>query len=141
MERKDVNNGAEHIRSASFMIPGRLPGLNEYSNAERTNPKKAATMKRDAEHRIILAAKAQLRGIRFRSKVIMRYLWIEPNRRRDKDNIAFAKKFVQDALVKAGVLQNDGWDYVDGFSDKFAVDRKDPCVLVYIQEIRAQGRT
>lgn len=119
----------------SLIIPGRLPGLNEYIEAERTKKYAGARMKKEAEQRIEWAAKSQLRGVRFKCPVIMHYTWIEANKKRDKDNIAFAKKFVQDALVHAGVLGNDGWDYVDGFTDAFAVDKKNPRVEVRFEEV------
>ena len=51
----------------------------------------------------------------------------------DKDNIAFAKKFIQDSLVHAGVLANDGWNQIEGFTDDFAVDPKNPRVEVTIE--------
>jgi Holliday junction resolvase RusA-like endonuclease len=62
----------------------------------------------------------------------MEYTWYEPNRKRDKDNIAFAKKFCQDALVKSGTLANDGWAEIDGFTDTFEVDKRRPRVEVKI---------
>lgn len=65
---------------------------------------KAAAMKKQAENVIGYMIKTQLRGVRFTRPVVIHYTWIEPNRRRDKDNIAFAKKFIQDSLVHAGVL-------------------------------------
>lgn len=91
-------------------------------------------MKRDAERRIILAARKQLRKTRFQGSAVMDYAWREPNRRRDKDNIAFAKKFVQDALVHAGFLKGDGWAYAGGFSGRFGVDPGNPRVEVEIRE-------
>ena len=117
---------------ANITIPGHLPGLNEYIVAERTSKYKAAKMKRDAEDLIALCARAQLKGVQFTSPVTMLYTWIEPNCRRDKDNIAFARKFVQDALVSVGVLQGDGWKHIDYFGDEFAVCKQNPCVRVVI---------
>jgi len=117
-----------------FIIPGQLPGLNEYIKAERTSKYKAAAMKRDAERLISLCARQQLRGIQFIAPVTMHYTWHESNRRRDKDNIAFARKFIQDALVGAGVLQGDGWQYIDGFTDTFDVDPKNPRIEVIVKE-------
>ena len=65
----------------------------------------------------------------------MEYLWVEPNRRRDLDNISsFGRKVIQDALVDTGVLKDDGWKYVVGFSDKFDVDKKNPRIEVLIRE-------
>lgn len=125
------------MRKYKLTIPGILPGLNEYIDAER-GPKgkyKAAAMKKQAQNVIGYMIKTQLRGVRFTRPVVIRYLWIEPSRRRDKDNIAFAKKFIQDALVAAGVLRNDGWAEIEHFTDNFAVDPKNPRIEVTIEEI------
>lgn len=84
--------------------------------------------------------KTQLRGVRFTRPVVIHYTWIEPNRRRDKDNIAFAKKFIQDSLVHAGVLQNDGWKHIEHFTDDFAVDPKNPRVEVVIEEFEGGNK-
>lgn len=116
----------------TLTIPGTLPGLNSYIAAERANRYKAAAMKRDAEQLIGLCARSQLRGINFAAPVTMAYTWYEPNRRRDKDNIAFARKFIQDALVAASVLEGDGWAHIEGFSDRFEVDRGNPRIEVLI---------
>lgn len=123
-------------KTAKLVIPGKLPGLNEYILAERTNRMKAAEMKRDTEYIIRLAARQQLHGVRcYRAPVVMHYTWIEKNRKRDKDNIAFARKFIQDALVRAGILENDGWDQIAGFEDEFKVDARNPRVEVVITEM------
>ena len=64
-------------------IPGLLPGLNEYIDAERAvkGKYKAAAMKKQAENVIGFMVKTQLRGVRFDRPVIIHYRWIEPNRR------------------------------------------------------------
>lgn len=118
----------------TIIIPGKLPGLNTYINAERTHRQKAAALKRDTQDIIISCARTQLGGVKFDKPVTMRYVWIEPDRTRDKDNIAFARKFVQDALVKCGCLKNDGWKHIFGFSDEFDVDKANPRVIVDIIE-------
>ena len=116
-----------------LVIPGFLPNLNDYINAERVHRQKGAAMKKQTEHMVILCAKTQLRGILFTEPVIMRYSWYEPNRRRDKDNVSsFGRKCIQDALVRAGVLENDGWKEIDSFADRFFVDKKRPRVEVEI---------
>lgn len=118
-----------------LIISGQLPGANAYIDACRRNKHLANKLKHQAESAVMLAARTQLRGVHFDRPVIMRYTWVEPNRRRDKDNIAFAKKFVQDALVCSGVLKNDGWAHIKGFSDDFSVDRKRTRVEVEILEV------
>lgn len=81
-------------------------------------------------------AKAQLRKFRPTGKVWMKYTWYEPNRRRDKSNIcAFGRKVIEDGLVKVGVLENDGWKHIEGFSDRFWIDEKRPRVEVEIIEV------
>ena len=124
------------MKKYSLTIPGILPGLNEYIDAERgkKGKYKAAAMKKQAQNVIGFMVKTQLRGVHFTRPVVIRYLWIEPSRRRDKDNIAFAKKFVQDSLVECGVLDNDGWANIVHFTDDFAVDPKNPRIEVTIQE-------
>lgn len=120
-----------------LIIPGPLPGLNQYIAACNRNRHTANKMKREAETKIMWAARSQLRGVRFNGPVFMRYTWNEPNRKRDKDNVAFAKKFVQDALVRVWILENDGWKHIEGFSDSFQVDSKKPRVEVEILEVES----
>lgn len=122
-----------------LVIPGSLPGLNEYIEAERRNKYAAANIKRQTESVIISAAKEQLRGVRLTRPVVMRYTWVERNRRRDRDNVAFARKFVQDALVRCGVLRRDGWKEIAGFTDAFMVDRDRPRVEVTLEETEGEN--
>lgn len=122
-----------------LIIPCSLPGLNKYISAERTHRQKAAAMKRKWENMIVLLIKSQLRGKQCKRPVVMRYLWVEKDRRRDMDNISsMGRKLIQDALVKAGTLQNDGWAQINSFSDAFAVDKKRPRVEVEITEIEQE---
>lgn len=115
-----------------LIIPGTLPNLNDYITAERQHRQKAAAMKRQAEQVVLLAAR-KLRDAKPSGPVVMRYAWYEPNKRRDKDNISsFGRKVIQDALVRAGVLRNDGWADIDGFSDEFYIDKKRPRIEVEI---------
>lgn len=116
-------------------IPGTLPGLNELINAERTHRQKGAQLKRQSESLIRWEIRQQLRRVKPKTPVILQYHFYEPTRRRDMDNVAgFAHKVIQDSLVKEGILANDGWDYVKGFTDSFSVDRKNPRIEVTILE-------
>lgn len=121
---------------ANLIIPGRLPGLNEYIDAERTNRHLGAKLKREAQRLVVSCALAQLRKFRPTGPVWMAYTWYEPDRRRDKDNISsYGRKVIQDGLVRAGVLKNDGWAEIEGFSDTFRVDKKRPRIEVDIREV------
>ena len=119
-----------------LVINGRLPGLNEYIDAERRNRQAAAKMKREAEEIVIWSAKASLRGP-IRTPVVMHYLWVEPNRKRDKDNISgYFHKIFQDALVEFGAIADDDWKHIRGMSDYFEVDKGFPRIEVVIEESR-----
>lgn len=118
-----------------FIIPGQLPNLNDYTKACRTNKFAGAKMKKDAEKIVSAYISQQLKGVQFPGKVRIYFTWYEPNRRRDIDNVAFAKKFVLDALVSAGVLKSDGWNGVAGFTDVFMVDRHNPRIEVEIESV------
>lgn len=118
----------------TFEIPGRLPALNEWTRACKSHYGKAGRMKREAQDMILWAMKAaKVKPVK--GKVIVRFTWIEPNMRRDQDNIAFAKKFIFDALQEGGVIQNDGWKHVDGFSDTFRLNKANPRIVVEIEEV------
>ena len=120
----------------SFTIPGRLPNLNDYISAENTNRYKGAQLKADAQARVVIAIKQHLCGVQIKSPVRMQYKWYERNRRRDLDNISsFGRKVIQDALVTAGVLADDGWKHIKSFADSFYVDAENPRIEVYITEV------
>jgi Holliday junction resolvase RusA-like endonuclease len=117
-----------------LIIPGKLPGLNEYVKACRANRYAGAQMKQKAEDGIKVEIGRQLGDKKFES-VRLAFHWFEQNKRRDFDNIAFAKKFLLDALQATGTLKNDGWNQIAGFSDTFSVDKKCPRIEVEIQEV------
>lgn len=118
-----------------FTIRGPLPGLNEYIAAERSSRYAASSMKKQVQHAIVQVCRAQHPKARFIKPVRMHYTWYEKDLRRDCDNIAFAKKFIQDAFVKAGILIDDSRRYVAGFTDTFGVDRKNPRVEIEMEEL------
>jgi len=75
------------------------------------------------------------RHIRRRQSSYFIFEWKERDRRRDPDNIAAAgRKLILDGLVLAGVLPDDGWNHVLGWTDRFEVDRERPGVLVELFE-------
>lgn len=118
---------------AGLIIQGRFPSLNDYIAAERKNRHIAAKMKRDETKRVAdIAANSDMPT--FEKPVHVYFAWVEPNRRRDIDNIAFAHKFILDGLVDAGVLNGDSQKYVTGFVDLFRVDKDNPHVSILITD-------
>lgn len=121
---------------ATLVINGSLPNLNDYTKACRTNRIVGAKMKKDAERVITLYILQQLKGISFKDTVEFNFRWYEPNKKRDLDNICFAKKFILDALVSNGIIIADGWRGVVGFTDNFFVDKSFPRIEVDIREVK-----
>lgn len=109
-------------------ICGKLPSLNEYVEACRRNPHCGAKMKANTEAAII----PQLASLpKIEKPVHITFIWHEANKRRDKDNVAAGKKFILDALQKAGKLINDNNDYIAGFTDRFVYGGKEyGCTLI-----------
>lgn len=123
------------MATRTLVIPGRIEGMNEYIAAMNADRHKGNKLKRSRTEEVAWHCRSQLRGWRPKPPVWLAYRFYEPNRKRDKDNVAgFAHKVVQDGLVLAKVLKNDGWDDVDGFTDSFSVDRKSPRIEIVITE-------
>lgn len=123
------------LASYRLTIPGRLPGLNEYTTACRTNPQAGNRMKKDAQLMVQWMIRAQLHRMKIEKPVFMLFTFYEQDRRRDRDNVSsFARKVIQDALVKTGTLQDDGWDQVTGYLDNFKVDKQHPRIEVQFIE-------
>lgn len=112
-------------------IAGKLPGLNEYINACRSNAYTGAKMKKDVEQ---LIAWQIIKVKPAKGAVFIRFWWHESTKRRDKDNVMSAKKFILDALQKCGKIKNDNNRYIAGLDDIIVYGDKQG-VLVEIEEV------
>ena len=122
--------------SNEFTIKQKLPSLNDVIAVNRTNRFQGAKFKREIEEAIGWSIRSALTRKTLHKPsgaVVVRFTWTEPNRRRDCDNIASAKKFILDALVKMKVLENDTQKFVVGFYDIFEIG-KDYSVRVELIE-------
>lgn len=97
-------------------IEGKLPSLNDYIRAERANRQAGAKLKRDTETMLMWQMG---RLFKIKTPCFICFEWHEKTTRRDKDNVAFAKKFILDAMQKAEKLENDNNRCIQGFSDRF----------------------
>lgn len=108
-----------------LLIEGELTALNEFVNAERRNRYIAAKIKRDETgYCQDVAEKSDLKLQETDFPCALIITWYVKNKRKDADNIAFAKKFILDGLVEAGVLPNDNRKYVQGFTDIVKEDKE-----------------
>ena len=119
-----------------FVIKGKLDGLNEYINACRANRYKGAEMKKKNE-RLVMAY--ILQAVNFGEiyevknyPIKLNINWYEPNSRRDVDNVTFATKFIQDSLVRTGILEDDSRKYINQVNHSVFTDKENPRIEVEI---------
>lgn len=120
-----------------FIIEGRLPSLNDYTYACRSHWSKGAELKNRVEADIIWYIKAAKgRGILrpVQNRIVLHIEWHESDMRRDVDNIVSAKKFILDALQRAGIIANDDRKHVAGVYDEVVDDDVD-FVKVTLREV------
>jgi len=118
-----------------FKYNGRMSGLNEYTNANRGSKGKffGNQTKKFWTNEI---AELLHDAPKFKNPVTIKFHWVEPNAKRDPDNFIFAKKFILDGMVKAGVIENDGHKNIIAFTDTWEVDKdSEGSVLVNISEV------
>lgn len=122
------------MRIQRFTIYGRLHGMNDIIEACRKNRYVGAKEKREQQAICLRAIREYwVRPVQS-YPVTVTIEWVEPNSRRDPDNISAAKKFIFDALQDAGVLRNDSMKEVGEIRENFTVDAASPRVRVTIQE-------
>lgn len=116
-------------------IPMKLPSLNEFISAckvQRGRWNKGNEMKQKTQGELVY----YLRQLpKFQRPIHIKFIWIsEKSDRRDLDNIAFAKKFILDAMQQAGRLTNDNRKWVTSFEDEFMFGDKYEVVLEIEEE-------
>ena len=116
----------EELLMTTCEIPFKLPSLNDYTRTCRANRYAGAVMKKNIEASLFPYL---YKLPQFTKPIEIEFHWIEDTKRRDYDNIAFAKKFILDALVKFGKLKDDNRRYVCAFSDKFSYGETSKIIL------------
>jgi Holliday junction resolvase RusA-like endonuclease len=109
-----------------IVIDMKLPSLNDYIKVCRSNKFQAAKYKKDIEQQIGLFL---IKMPKFTKPIKIHFTWIEGNKKRDLDNICFAKKFILDAMQKYGKLENDNRNYVYAFTDSFEYGKETKVIL------------
>lgn len=131
------------IIKKTFCIKGEFykthtfPGLNEYIAQLGRHPKAGNRMKQEMMMVAINSIQTQLGRWKTDKPVIIHYQFCEPNKgiKRDVMNVfSFADKVIEDALVKAGVIQDDNPKYVRNTTHDF-VYGPEPYIIVCIEEL------
>lgn len=115
-------------------IQGKLPGLNEYTEACRRNKYLGAKMKKDAQ---IQCSWFLHKLPQIKHPVKIRFLWQEKDHRRDPDNCAFAQKFILDELVRLKKIPNDTSRWIHALYHDFTYG-PDYKVTLYLEEDNAK---
>lgn len=119
-----------------IVIRGELPSLNEVIDTNRYNRYAGASQKKKATalcaQYIRLAVNKGFTIDKDKLPVDFKLTWYAKNRRKDKDNISSAIKFIFDGLVEVGLLKNDGWKQIGNIEHQFEVDKENPRVEVEI---------
>lgn len=123
-------------KTLRFEIPGRFPGMNEIVEAAKAHYKRYAEMKRTYTDMVAWCAKAA--KVPPMDRVRISIVWVEPDNRRDFDNVSAGQKFLLDGLVQAGVLQNDTRWYVRSVAHTVKTDKTNPRVIVTLEEVEQE---
>ena len=109
---------SEHLEKVIYRleIPYKFPSFNEYVNECRKNRYAGAKMKRQVQDDIGYFIKSLPE---FHHPIKIHFHWIENNKRRDLDNICYAKKFILDSLVECHRMPDDNRNCVTAFLDTF----------------------
>jgi Holliday junction resolvase RusA-like endonuclease len=124
------------LKFKEITIPVELVSLNEFINAHDCSRQKGARIKKQQTKLCATYVKAAMnRGLKVNPPVYLHFQWFMKDKKKDLDNVAFAKKFIQDGMVWAKLIPNDNWRNIIGFTDDFYVDPHHPRVEIYIEEV------
>lgn len=135
----------QYSSEIEFEIIGKMPSLNEFISKINHNRYSGNTFKQQLEHDIQMQILKQVRekGIEhllpLKQQADFEFTYYEKTQKRDKDNIASCKKFLFDALVKRGVINNDGWKWVGDFKENFVLDKSEYKVKIVIREKKKEN--
>jgi hypothetical protein len=108
-----------------------LPGTNEMENWARSNRYGAAAKRKIWKKHVVNS----IGKVPKFNRVWLDITYYDPNRRRDPDNQAGAKKYILDGIVAAGLISNDGHKQVAGWTERFRFDKDNPGVEVMVSEV------
>jgi Holliday junction resolvase RusA-like endonuclease len=106
--------------------------MNELINLNRSHWSKGAKAKKENTD----ICEAYFIGKTYKTPITMKFIWYIAHKNMDADNIASAKKFIIDGMVKAGSINNDNLNHITEFTgDVFIISKELQGVEVEIKEI------
>lgn len=119
-----------------FEVPIKFVSLNEYielCKKRKGNYNPAQSYKHKVQNEIVMHIKRQ-RIKKIKRPIRVRFIWYEATKRRDKDNVAFGKKFLLDGMQSAGILPSDNNQWIAGFAGEDFIYGKGQKVVVEIYD-------
>lgn len=117
----------------TFEIPGEMTDLNTHLKKTNTHWAGGQSIKNHETQKVkLIASQYRSEAEDLELPVDVHFHWVCSSRRKDKDNIRFAAKYILDGLEAAGIIPNDGWKEIGKLSDTFERDKDDPRVEVTI---------
>lgn len=118
-----------------IVVEGILPNLNEYIKSINGSRYSGNSLKQNATDICYYAGMEQKSRdfVPISTPAQFDFVWFCRDKKVDPDNFTSAgRKFFLDGIQKAGIITNDGWKNVGGFSDKWYVDSDHPRLEVTI---------
>ena len=122
--------------SFSVVCSGTYPGVNEWwLNSVGHKMSFARAYKRKYQNMIIHEL-TEFRKIRMYGAVQVTFKYYAPDTKRDKDNVSgFFRKIFLDAMVQVGIIANDTWRDIAGYTELFYIDSVHPRIEVEVREV------
>lgn len=118
-------------KTIKLVIPGIPPSINTWRSMNHfTEARKKKEWEELVQWEVIRQKKRPPRPFQ---KAITVYRYYFPDRRR-RDATNYSPKWIEDGLVKAGVLEDDSFDHVELVIEKGGVDKHNPRVEIEITE-------
>ena len=118
-----------------LIIQGKLTTLNEYISAERGNKFAAAKHKKEETELVYYSCVEQGLAHHLQQPCTVVFYWYMENKRKDLDNISFGAKAILDGCIQAGVLYDDGYEWIRGIQHYYRLDKENPRVVVVFQTL------
>ena len=99
-------------------LPIEYPSLNQYIKIERGNKYQSAKVKKEYTNITMYLTMGKKK---INTPCKLKFTWYIKNKRTDPDNICFARKFALDGIVKSGIIPDDTFKHIKGFTDEFIV--------------------
>jgi len=122
------------IKTQQFTILGSLPGMSEIIDAAKIHWSNYSKMKEKYTNIVIENIWESINSplIKY-DEIDVDIFWIEPNYKRDYDNIMGGQKFIFDGIRTAGIISDDSQKHIGSITNHFDTDKINPRIIVTVK--------